>query len=150
MVIARRVPQNEDLRELLANRRALCVYDTTLQDAEVLHALGEQTSARFLVHFYTLHFVEDWRYDLWLKRLQLICPRSTMRYRDEIHCQCADTRIVAALRQAANDSVTSPTGLFDTLHIRRGDFQYAKSKYRPPTCMKKLCYNTQQSAWKDD
>ena len=112
----------ERLRELLADRRELCIYDTTLQDAEVLHASGEQSSTRFLVHFYALLFMEDWRYDLWLKRF----VRDHLRYRDEI--QCAATRIVAALRQAAYDPVTNPTGSFDTMHIRRGDFQYAKIK----------------------
>ncbi len=59
------------LSEMVADRRQLCIYDRTLQDAPVLHAMGQQSESttRFLVHFYAFVFLEDWRHDIWLKRL---------------------------------------------------------------------------------
>jgi hypothetical protein len=47
-----------------------------------------------------------------------------MRYVDEI--QCAAARIVAELRQKALKLSSSPN--FDTIHIRRGDFQFKDTR----------------------
>lgn len=45
------------LREMMADRNELCVYDKTLQHERFLHLLGEQASGhRFLTPFYTFLF----------------------------------------------------------------------------------------------
>lgn len=61
-------PQDR-LRENLAHRRTLCIYNEQLQNAKVFHLMGDNKSgARLLVHFYAFLFFEDWRHDLWTKR----------------------------------------------------------------------------------
>jgi hypothetical protein len=53
--------------------------------------------------------------------------RDHMRYIDEI--QCAAARVVAALRKRARErNATNTQGHFDTMHIRRGDFQYKMTR----------------------
>ena len=113
----------ERLRELVAHRKTpLCVYDETYQQAQVLHMMGDNKSgARLLVHFYAFLFFEDWRADLWTKRF----VRDHLRYVDEI--QCAAARVVVAMREKAREN-GNPDGHFDTMHIRRGDFQYKKTR----------------------
>ena len=61
---------------------------------------------------------------MWTKRF----VRDHVRYVDEL--QCAAGRIVQALRKRARSRqpTTNPDGAFDTLHIRRGDFQYKKTR----------------------
>lgn len=50
-----------------------------------------------------------------------------MRYIDEI--QCAAARIVAAMRDhVRSKSGGDPSGAFDTFHVRRGDFQYKRTR----------------------
>lgn len=57
------------LAELLAHRNRLCVYDEKLQQAKVVHVVGEtKTGFRLLIHFYAFLFFEDWKQDLWIKR----------------------------------------------------------------------------------
>jgi hypothetical protein len=68
------------------------------------------------VHFYAFLFLEDWKQDLWMKRL----VRDQLRYMDQI--QCAAARIVNALRELSRQH-GNVDGLFDSMHIRRGDFQ---------------------------
>jgi GDP-fucose protein O-fucosyltransferase len=90
------------LREHLAKRRELCVYDNAHEP--VLHFMcSHKDQVRMLVHFYAFVFFEDMAADLWLKRF----VRDHLRYVDEI--QCAAARIVASLRHE------SPDGIFDTL-----------------------------------
>jgi hypothetical protein len=49
--------------------------------------------------------------------------RDHMRYVNEL--QCAAARVVASLRKRAREKDPSNAkGLFDTMHVRRGDFQY--------------------------
>jgi GDP-fucose protein O-fucosyltransferase len=111
-------PPADRLGELLANRKKLCLYDEDLQNARVVHALGEsRTGYRLLIHFYAYLFFEDWRQDVWLKRF----VRDHFRYIDEI--QCAAARIVQAVRAKAREHGTAD-GKYDAFHIRRGDFQY--------------------------
>ena len=53
--------------------------------------------------------------------------RDHVRYLDEIFC--AGARIVDAVRERARNRVAdNPEGLYDTFHVRRGDFQYKKVK----------------------
>lgn len=109
-------PPLERLREMLSTRKELCVYNEEMQQAKYLHAMGNnQSGARFLTHFYALLFFEDWRQDLLLKRF----VRDHFRYADDL--QCAAARIVQALRKLSREN-GDPKGVFDTFHVRRGDF----------------------------
>jgi GDP-fucose protein O-fucosyltransferase len=117
------------MSELLANRQKLCIYDENLQASRVVHMKGEQRSGhRMLIHFYAFYFFQDWKQDAWMKRF----IRDHLRYIDEI--QCAAARIVVAIRaKVKQDSIgknttTARVDSFDSMHIRRGDFQYPQSK----------------------
>jgi hypothetical protein len=110
-------PHNR-LLEMLYERKEVCVYDETLQNAKVLHGYGEQSSGyRLLIHFYAFLFFEDWRQDLWHKRF----VRDHLRYLDEL--QCGAARIVERVRAAARAN-GDPEGSFDAIHIRRDDCAY--------------------------
>lgn len=103
------------LRENLADRKRLCVYTPELQKEKVFHLMGDfESKARIFVYFYVFLFFEDWRQDLWTKRF----VRDHLRYKDEI--QCAAARIVTAMRDISRKNGND--GIFDTFHIRRGDF----------------------------
>ena len=68
--------------------------------------------------------MQDWKEDLWMKRF----IRDHVRYIDEI--QCAAARVVHALREHAKkrDPTTNPNGIYDSFHIRRGDFQFKTTR----------------------
>ena len=116
----------------------LCLYDTKLQEQEVLHFAGKKgfSGGRLLTHFYTFLFFEDWKTDLWMKRF----VRDHVRYKNEI--QCAAARIVQAIRKhvrqrqgsssktptTSEEPVTPENTPFDAFHVRRGDFQYKKTR----------------------
>jgi len=110
------------LTEISAGRRQMCIYDEEMQNAPVLHFMcHNKIQVRLLVHFYAFLFFEDWRQQLWAHRF----VRDHLRYIDEL--QCATARIVKALRKKAEEN-GDPEGLFDTFHIRRGDFQYKDTR----------------------
>jgi hypothetical protein len=116
---------NDRMAEFIAKRSELCLYDHKLQQEPILHFTGKQKLAggRLLVHFYAFLFFEDWKEDLWMKRF----VRDHVRYADDI--QCAAARIVAAVREdARKNDKNNPEGHFDSFHIRRGDFQYKKTR----------------------
>jgi hypothetical protein len=120
------------LREMMASRKEVCIYDEEMQNAKYLHAMGDnQSNARFFSHFYALLFFEDWRLDLFVKRF----IRDHFRYADDLQCTAA--RVVHEVREHAkrnsqmigdNDgdpqttSSKNPKGEFDSFHVRRGDF----------------------------
>jgi len=108
-------PIEERMREMLAERDDICIYDETLQNAKVIH-FPAQKETRLLTHFYAFVFFADWKADLWSKRF----VRDHLRYIDEI--MCAAARVVQAVRRR------SKTGSYDSLHVRRGDFQYKKTR----------------------
>lgn len=113
----------ERLRDNLSKRDELCVYDEEMQKEPVVHFMCyHKMRVRLLVHFYAFLFFEDWREDLWMKRFM----RDHIRYNDDI--QCAAARIVHAMREHARKNPENPEGIFDTFHIRRGDFQYKKTR----------------------
>jgi hypothetical protein len=115
----------ERLREASGERKELCIYDEKMQASQFVHApVSRELHARLLVHFYAFIFFQDWRQDLWMKRF----IRDHVRYVDEI--QCAAARVVDAVRQRVRgrDPGNNPEGLFDTFHIRRGDFQFKKTR----------------------
>jgi GDP-fucose protein O-fucosyltransferase len=118
----------ERLKENLAGRHNLCIYDRDLQEHTVLHfpvgrghgveESSKKKEARLLVHFYAMLFFQDWRQDLWMKRF----VRDHVRFVDEI--QCAAARVVHQIRERVRERTGDPAGTFDTMHVRRGDFQY--------------------------
>jgi hypothetical protein len=57
-----------------------------------------------------------------------LAQRDHVRYTDEI--QCAAARIVHGMREHARkyNPTGNPEGLFDTFHVRRGDFQFKKTR----------------------
>lgn len=114
----------ERMREMLAGRNNICVYDTELQDTELLHfKVDHQKGARMLTHFYAFIFFQNWKQDLWSKRF----VRDHIRYVDEIVCAAA--RIVKAVRERAKrKSASNKNGEYDSMHVRRGDFQYKNVK----------------------
>lgn len=118
-------PPLDRMKENLAGRKELCVYNETMQKELVVHfACYHKMKLRLLVHFYAFLFMEDWKEDLWMKRFM----RDHMRYTDEI--QCAAARVVHAMRKIARarDPTGNPDGLFDSFHIRRGDFQFKQTR----------------------
>ena len=111
------------LKENWGDRKKLCIYDKKMQDADLIH-FKTGDGQRMLVYFYAFLFFQDWHQDLWLKRF----IRDHVRYADSI--QCAAGRVVAALRKRAysRDPEHNPNGVFHTMHVRRGDFQYKKTR----------------------
>jgi GDP-fucose protein O-fucosyltransferase len=108
------------LMETMANRKGLCIYNHKLQKTKVIHLMGDNASkARLLIHFYAFLFFENWKQDVWTKRF----VRDHLRYVDEI--QCAAARVVHAMRKISKKNGNG--GVFDTFHIRRGDFQYKET-----------------------
>lgn len=113
------------LSEELSNRRELCIYDEEMQKAEVVHFMCyHKERARLLTHFYSFVFFENWKQDLWAKRF----VRDHFRYIDEL--QCAAARVIHAIRERAKsrNPLKNPEGVYDSYHIRRGDFQYKRTR----------------------
>ena len=101
------------LREMVDTRKRLCIYDRGLAGSKLVHI-----SNRLLTHFYTFLFFQDWKADVYYKRY----VRDHVRYTDDI--MCAAARVVNAVRKKARKADPSNTdGVFDTMHIRRGDFE---------------------------
>jgi GDP-fucose protein O-fucosyltransferase len=117
-------PPEERLKENIRERKSLCVYDQTMHQEKLIHFHGKRSEhARLLVHFYAFLFFEDWRQDLWTKRF----VRDRIRYKDSI--QCAASRVIDAVHTRARDrDPMNPDGEYDAFHIRRGDFQYKKTR----------------------
>jgi hypothetical protein len=116
----------ERMREALVDRTKLCIYDEQLQTAKVIH-FPVQKGTRLLTHFYAFLFFADWKQDLWSKRF----VRDHLRYIDEIICAAA--RVVEAVRARSK----SKDGLFDSMHVRRGDFQYKGTRLEADELIKK-------------
>ncbi len=113
----------ERMSQIIAGRRELCVYDEEMQKAPVLHFMCyHKMRVRLLTHFYAFLFFEDWKQQAWEYRF----VRDHLRYLDEL--QCAAARVVGALREIAKKQTDNQDGVFDTFHIRRGDFQYKDTR----------------------
>mmetsp|Transcript_775 Transcript_775/g.1319 ORF Transcript_775/g.1319 Transcript_775/m.1319 type:complete len:544 (+) Transcript_775:274-1905(+) len=117
-------PPIDRMREALAGRSELCIYDEEMQNAPVIHFMCyHKMRVRLLTHFYSFLFFEDWRHQLWIHRF----VRDHLRYLDEL--QCAAARVVTELRSIAMREVeNNPDGHFDAYHIRRGDFQFKETR----------------------
>jgi GDP-fucose protein O-fucosyltransferase len=113
----------ERMKELLAHREEMCLYDEKMQDYSVVHFMCyHKMRVRMLVHFYVFLYFENWKEDLWMKRF----IRDHVRYNDDI--QCAAARVVHAMREYVRQKDPTRDGLFDTFHIRRGDFQFKNTR----------------------
>jgi hypothetical protein len=120
------------MKEQLAGRKDLCVYDEEMQFAPVVHMMCyPKQHVRLLTHFYTFIFFEDWKQQMWAHRF----VRDHLRYVDEL--QCAAARVVHALREIARKQPNNPDGLFDSMHIRRGDFQFKETRLDAPQLYEK-------------
>ena len=115
-------PPEARMKEMMSSRNDLCVYDDSMQQQKFIHLMGDNDSnARMLTHFYSFLFFEDWKHDLWTKRF----VRDHLRYIDEIQCNAAN--VVSFLRKKSR-SFGYKDGVFYTMHIRRGDFQYKDTR----------------------
>ena len=121
------------LKENWAERKKLCVYDEPLQQSSWIHfpmSHEGPLESRLLVHFYAFLFFQDWQQDLKMKRF----VRDHVRYIDEI--QCAAARVVEGIRQHALKRTNGTSSVFDSLHVRRGDFQYKVTRAEAPEIYK--------------
>ena len=54
-------PAKERLREMLAKRTNICIYDSELQNEQLIHfKIDRSSKARMLTHFYAFVFFQDW------------------------------------------------------------------------------------------
>jgi hypothetical protein len=135
-------PPIDRLKEMNAERKELCTYTPELQNTPWVHfpvghiqegkGSGEEEESRLLVHFYAFLFFQDWSHDLWMKRF----VRDHVRYIDEL--QCAAARIVVTLRNRVSQRTNGKSKDFDTVHIRRGDFQYKVTRFEAPKIVEML------------
>lgn len=122
----------ERLKENACERKKICIYDEEMQSARLIHFqtglhVESKQKLRLLTHFYSFVFFQDWKQDLWSKRF----VRDHMRYADEI--MCAAAKVVDAMQSKAkinenSGEEKSKNGEYDALHVRRGDFQYKKTR----------------------
>ncbi|KAL7455629.1 hypothetical protein ACHAWC_007164 [Mediolabrus comicus] len=112
-------PTTERFREVLAGRRKICMYDSKMHmENDVVHFKAEETQERMIQPFYSFIFWEDWRQQLWALRF----IRDKLVYKEEIVCLAA--RMISAMREYVRQRTPENTkGLYDAIHIRRGDFQ---------------------------
>jgi len=125
-------PPIERLKELSAGRTELCTYTPDLQQKQWIHFPVGMQGSRLLVHFYAFLFFQDWKQDLWMKRF----VRDHVRYID--HIQCAAARVVTAVRKRTSDRTEGASTDFDTIHVRRGDFQFKEVWVEAETILDQL------------
>lgn len=116
-------PVKDRMAEVLTQRSKLCDYDNRLQSETYLYykilydvrnyTLSHEINLRLLIHYYCFFFFEDWKQDLWSKRM----IRDGLRYRDDV--QCAAARIVHEIRQRVRARTGGKLDIFDSFHIRR-------------------------------
>uniref|UniRef100_A0A6V2KPD5 Uncharacterized protein n=1 Tax=Ditylum brightwellii TaxID=49249 RepID=A0A6V2KPD5_9STRA len=129
-------PPIEQLKENLADRTKLCLYDTEMQNSNSIHIRVEaKEHVRLIEHFYNFVSFEDWRVENWTKRF----VRDHVRYIDDIMCAAAraiesirarakENRAEHSLSLEGKENDTDSLGTFDAMNIRRGDFQYKKTR----------------------
>jgi len=134
-------PTKDRLRESIARRSLLCLYDQEMQKAPVVHFMCyHKMRARLLTHFYAFLFFQDWKQDLWTKRF----IRDHVRYSDEL--MCAAARVVQAVRERVKESNPQSNGQFHSMHIRRGDFQYKATRLEADDILKIITEDIEEGA----
>lgn len=122
------VPVNASLFQRIAEQEAEriypCIFTAQTENPNILYfPVNPKLKMRMLTHFYSFVTFENWKQDVWMKRL----IRDYIRYKDEFFCVAA--RIVQEIRTKAREhDPTNVEGTFDAFHVRRGDFQYKKIK----------------------
>lgn len=104
-------PPQERLREMLAGRRSLCLYDEEMQDATLVHFPSGRQGRPFM-QYYSFIFFEDPKHAIWSHRL----VRDHLRYHDLI--MCAAARVMIALRMKMADT-GDESRIYHSLHLRR-------------------------------
>jgi hypothetical protein len=112
-------PTIERFREVLAGRRKICMYDSKMHtENDIVHFKAEENEERLILPFYAFMFWEDWRQQLFAMRF----VRDNLVYNEAIFCLAA--RMVNTIRDYVRQrSPENGEGLYDAIHIRRGDFQ---------------------------
>ena len=118
---------NESIYKRIAEleaERVPCVYNAKMHNSPLLFfPVNAKLKLRMLTHFYSFVIFEDWKRDIWIKRL----IRDYIHYKDEFICVAS--RIVQEIRKKARDyDPNNLYGAYDSFHVRRGDFQYKKIK----------------------
>lgn len=104
------------------SRDHVAIYKGQMEQQKViLFKTGLYEGGRLLSPFYTFHFFEDWRQDLWSKRF----VRDHLRYNDEI--MCAAARIVADIKH----KIRERRGLSMDL---KDEIEFHTSKYYSHYC----------------
>jgi len=65
----------ERLKEHIAGRKDLCIYDKDMQAAPLIHFPTDDDrkyKTRMLVYFYAFLFFQDWNQDLWMKVIYMM------------------------------------------------------------------------------
>ena len=83
---------------------------------------GQQTIGCWYIFTHS-YFFENYHHDLWYERF----VRDHLRYVDEI--QCAAARVIEELTRRALQNSGGDDDTFDTIHVRRGDFQYKEVRH---------------------
>jgi GDP-fucose protein O-fucosyltransferase len=101
----------ERMLEYKGGRSKICTYNSYYQNTQFLHVSEKY---RTLLPFYSMTFFQDWRYDLWLKRVM----RDQVRYNDEIFCAAAHA-VAHVKKQALLQDPSNTHGIYDAMHIRQ-------------------------------
>ena len=108
-------PPRDRVGEFLAGRKDMCTYDERIHNAKLLYFktdVGSSPRSLLSFPFYTFIFFEDYKDDMWLKRL----IRDRIRYKDEL--MCAAARVIDAVQERAQGD--SKVQSFDSFNTRRG------------------------------
>lgn len=110
------VPAIERLREMMAGRSKICLYNQKMQNLPIIHLPTKPPNQRLLTHFYSFVYFEDSDQSNWVKRL----VRDHLRYNDEI--MCAAARVIEGMRQSCYSRL-NPNGIFYSAHVRKKNFK---------------------------
>jgi hypothetical protein len=118
------IPVNASVKERFGEQRAnrvnLCLYNATMQSAQVIyfkHTFDRSSGNRFLSPFYTFHFYEDWHEALWMRRF----VRDHLRYHNELMCAAARVihSIQTRVRQRQHGVASSNRSHHDLFHTSK-------------------------------
>ncbi|KAL7533499.1 LOW QUALITY PROTEIN: hypothetical protein ACHAWF_004518 [Thalassiosira exigua] len=122
----------ERMREMLADRDGLCIYDQPLRESKVIH-LKVADGVRYLTHFYALIFFA-------------VCympscsgsPSGSMHeplrhiYLYRLKARSVEQEVrpgpPAIRRRNDNHDASCHRGIYDAMHVRRGDFQFTPTR----------------------
>mmetsp|Transcript_4121 Transcript_4121/g.9159 ORF Transcript_4121/g.9159 Transcript_4121/m.9159 type:complete len:540 (-) Transcript_4121:676-2295(-) len=97
-------------------------FGNELDSAPLIHFHAGEKHHRLLNHFYTFLYFTDTKLDHHFKRF----VRDFLHYTDTIWC--AAGRVIDLLKEDSMKVAGSDKPQFSAMHVRRGDFQYKKTK----------------------